>query len=361
MALDFPASSASPFTAPNGVVYTWNTDGYWEAKADPNDLDSDYLKLDATNGPVTGDLTFEGLTTHEDGVSVTGGTQTDGHIIGNADGSIVLNDSNRITLTSAADSGTGISMRVNNLDKTNNVIGLGITTGQTGRASDTTLNQVYSNLDTDCGSNAYAYVARSTAAHNTSGITVTGYYTALNNSDAPNGSVYSFYAGGTAPNYLAGGVQFDLTHSQGGTQDQLMLDNYEEGSWTPSFGSSGMTAISYDTGTTGARYVRIGSSVYCYGRIVVNNLNGTNPTGNLTIAGLPFKSINGQAYRNCGTIVANSGTFQSYLPTSCIVSNNTNSAGIYHVVNDTTNNNTSASQLSDNSTIRFSFTYESMD
>ena len=135
---------------------------------------------------------------------MTGGTQTDGHIIGNADGSIVLNDSNRLTLTSSTDAGTGISMRINNLDKTANVIGLGITTGQTGRTSTTTLNQVYSNLDTDYGSNAYAYVARSTAAHTANGITITGYYTALNNSDAPNGSVYSFYAAGNAPNYFAG-------------------------------------------------------------------------------------------------------------------------------------------------------------
>ena len=84
-ALDFPASSASPWTAPNGVIYTWNADGYWEAKADPNDFDTDYLKLNATNDPVTGNLaldqdldvtgtsTFTGLTTHEDGVNVTGG------------------------------------------------------------------------------------------------------------------------------------------------------------------------------------------------------------------------------------------------------------------------------------------------
>ena len=86
MALDFPASSASPFTAPNGVIYTWNADGYWEAKADPNDFDADYLKLDATNDPVTGNLAlaqdlavtgtsdFTGLTEHASGVNVTGGT-----------------------------------------------------------------------------------------------------------------------------------------------------------------------------------------------------------------------------------------------------------------------------------------------
>ena len=90
-ALNFPASSSSPWTAPNGVIYTWNTDGYWEAKADPNDFDTDYLKLNATNDPVTGNLAldqdldvgdnlavtgtsaFTGLTTHADGVKVTGG------------------------------------------------------------------------------------------------------------------------------------------------------------------------------------------------------------------------------------------------------------------------------------------------
>ena len=67
MALNFPSSDASPWTAPNGVVYTWNTDGYWEAKADPADLDGEYLKLDASNDPVTGTCEFS------DGVSVTGG------------------------------------------------------------------------------------------------------------------------------------------------------------------------------------------------------------------------------------------------------------------------------------------------
>ena len=67
MALNFPPSDASPWTAPNGVIYTWNTDGYWEAKADPADLDGEYLKLDASNDPVTGTCEFSG------GVKVTGG------------------------------------------------------------------------------------------------------------------------------------------------------------------------------------------------------------------------------------------------------------------------------------------------
>jgi hypothetical protein len=120
MALDFPASSASPWTAPNGVIYTWNAAGYWEAKGDPLDNGSAiYLQLDATNGPVTGDLTlnedlnvgddltvtgtstlngsvsaatnlsvagtsdFTGVTTHEEGVKVTGGGSTTINLLSN--------------------------------------------------------------------------------------------------------------------------------------------------------------------------------------------------------------------------------------------------------------------------------------
>lgn len=33
MALNFPAPDQSPWTAPTGVVYTWNADGYWSAQA----------------------------------------------------------------------------------------------------------------------------------------------------------------------------------------------------------------------------------------------------------------------------------------------------------------------------------------
>ena len=211
--LDFPANptEGQKYTAENGVVYTWTLIqgvGYWSAASSEADT---YLKLDGSNGPITGALGIDGLVTAAGGVKLSGGTQADGNIIGMPNGAIAINDSNRITLTSAADSGTGISIRINSLDKTANVIGLGITTGQTGRTSTTTLNQVYSNLDTDYGSNAYAYVARSTAAHMTAGINITGYYTALNNSDAPNGSVYAFFAGGTAPSYFQGNITCDGT------------------------------------------------------------------------------------------------------------------------------------------------------
>ena len=38
MTLDFPSPSESPFTASNGVIYTWSSGGFWDGRADrPND------------------------------------------------------------------------------------------------------------------------------------------------------------------------------------------------------------------------------------------------------------------------------------------------------------------------------------
>ena len=50
-----------------------------------------------------------------------------------------------------------------------------------------------------------------------------------------NNLAWSFFSAGTAPSYFNGGIQFDLTHSKGGTQDQLQLDRYEEGTFTAKF------------------------------------------------------------------------------------------------------------------------------
>ena len=58
-AIDFPDPSASPWTAPNGVTYTYigaPPNGYWTGAASGNA----YLLLDGSNGPVTGDLGVSG-------------------------------------------------------------------------------------------------------------------------------------------------------------------------------------------------------------------------------------------------------------------------------------------------------------
>ena len=79
------------------------------------------------------------------------------------------------------------------------------------------------------------------------------------------------------------GIDFSAT-ADGSTMSSELLDDYEEGLWTPSFTtSSGSVTInaSYDKVT----YTKIGRLVHVVGQVVVG-IN--NPGGNLTIGGLPY-------------------------------------------------------------------------
>jgi len=60
-ALQFPDSSASPWDAPNGVTYVWVTSGssgYWTSEFVTSNLETTYLMLDASNDPITGNLSI---------------------------------------------------------------------------------------------------------------------------------------------------------------------------------------------------------------------------------------------------------------------------------------------------------------
>ena len=234
MALDFPASSASPYTAPNGVVYTWNTDGYWEAKADPNDFDTDYLKLNATNGPVTGNLAldldlsvgdnlsvgdgltvtgtsaFTGLTTHESGVKVTGGR---------------LEGPSNFQIRTPGGAATGNTFSINEENTGGPAFILNAKAIASGSSnaiclslnynSATDQTQAASCLFTQFGEvatstqNVYHNFAAVSSQQNTSGDYI-AYYTRINSGDnLGSGNAYSFFSGGDAPNYFKGDITCD--------------------------------------------------------------------------------------------------------------------------------------------------------
>ena len=102
-------------------------------------------------------------------------------------------------------------------------------------ALDTLLTRnILNNIATDLGSAVNHVTIYNTACVEQSLTTqLVGFKGSLNVTHAPDAAVYNFYAGGDAPSYFNGGIQFDLTNSSGGTQEQLQLDDYEEGSWTP--------------------------------------------------------------------------------------------------------------------------------
>ena len=77
------------------------------------------------------------------------------------------------------------------------------------------------------------------------------------------------------------GVDFSASGNAGGMSSEL-LDDYEEGTWTPTAGGSGTLTTSSGT------YVKIGGFVY-----FEMQTNGYGGTGDIQINGLPFSNVSG--------------------------------------------------------------------
>ena len=85
-------------------------------------------------------------------------------------------------------------------------------------------------------------------------------------------------------------IKFPIT--QNPSTDSNTLDDYEEGTWTPTLINGSLNAMSYaPLKDTGGVYTKIGRHIYLEGCINVDNVVAA--TGNLYIGGLPFivKSI----------------------------------------------------------------------
>jgi hypothetical protein len=96
--------------------------------------------------------------------------------------------------------------------------------------------------------------------------------------------------GNATPSTSGAGITFPAT--QAASTDANTLDDYEEGTWTPTIeGTSTAGTASY--GTRNARYTKVGRLVHieCY----VGWGSGTG-TGNLQMSGLPFTSASSSIY-----------------------------------------------------------------
>ena len=101
------------------------------------------------------------------------------------------------------------------------------------------------------------------------------------------GNNYAIYTASDAPSFFNGGIQFDLTHSTGGTQDQLQLDAYEEGTFTAEFIEIGTTNITY-TNNYG-NYTICGN--VCTVTYFISWENCTNQSTNQIKLPLPFQAF----------------------------------------------------------------------
>jgi hypothetical protein len=93
--------------------------------------------------------------------------------------------------------------------------------------------------------------------------------------------------GNATPSTSGAGITFPA--SQSASSDANTLDDYEEGTWTPSLGAtSSNPTVAYTT--RAGRYVKIGRTVYANFAILASSVSGGS--GQCQILGLPFTSVN---------------------------------------------------------------------
>lgn len=137
-------------------------------------------------------------------------------------------------------------------------------------------------------------------------------------------NVLSMSRAGGVVSLLKGQLKFPATANP--SSDPNTLDDYEEGTWTPTmtFGGSS-TGVTY--GTQDGRYVKIGSMVWLGIRVTLTN-NGSG-TGQCVITSLPFTSLNaGAAALGCFMAeywVGTTGVVGNLL---AIIGSNSTSAGM---------------------------------
>ena len=101
--------------------------------------------------------------------------------------------------------------------------------------------------------------------------------------------------------YLSGGVNFSGNANASGMSSEV-LDDYEEGSWTPALtGSSGTSGTAYTTQS--GRYTKVGNVVNATFHILLSN-EGTLG-GTTRISGLPFNGSGGPNYQTATLMCGN--------------------------------------------------------
>ena len=109
-----------------------------------------------------------------------------------------------------------------------------------------------------------------------------------------------------APNIVASNGVF-----VGGTSNANKLDDYEEGTWTPTL--IGTTSGSATVTVTSANYTKIGNVVHVYAQISAD-LSSHNVVGAVEIGGLPFNAPttdNGGGTAGYNSFVSDSVFFRS--------------------------------------------------
>ena len=167
-----------------------------------------------------------------------------------------------------------------------------------------------------------------------------------------NGNINMVQGGGNLIVANGAGINFSATS---GTGTSELLDDYEEGTWTPEFASTGGSVT--DLTKIGV-YTKVGNMVMLSGAI---NVNLTSATGDYTITNLPF-TIRDEGNHN-GDFGGPVSFFQNVVPTGALTVNGTPNdtvLNIYKHDGATSVKLSSADTTSPSFRIRFTLTYQTV-
>ena len=164
----------------------------------------------------------------------------------------------------------------------------------------------------------------------------------------------SRYANVTGDTFTGAVTGTDLTLSGGvflgGTGSANKLNDYEEGTWTPSF--LYVSGVSYATQI--ANYTKIGNVVNCTMEIVVSSGMDTSDGSGVTIGGLPF-----------ATVVAQEAALASLGRYTSILSSKASSVSAFRLTSEAiillegSNDNITYSNCASSGVLQMAFTYRS--
>ena len=137
----------------------------------------------------------------------------------------------------------------------------------------------------------------------------------------------------------------------GGTGAANYLDDYEEGTWTPTLPNGGTLTV------VAARYIKVGQQVHA--TLYINSVSPTNNSDQFQIGGLPFASGYANVYSGGSFAYVGDGTLSTWAP----LIGGGGSVIYFHELNGSSADKTNANYLSargSNPNIVMSVTYISV-
>ena len=158
--------------------------------------------------------------------------------------------------------------------------------------------------------------------------------------------------GDATPSTSGAGITFPATQSA--SSDANTLDDYEEGTWTPTVTFGGASVgITYNTTFTGATYTKIGNRVCISGFLLLTNKGSS--TGSARIANLPFTSESGNTKYLGATVGGSAFTFANQF--WAFIDPNTNLINIHESTEAGASSSLTNSDLTNGTEFYFSATY----